>query len=38
MTIRAGELSVVTGTPSGGKSEFIDALIVNLAEQARKSK
>ncbi len=31
MTIRPGELSVVTGTPGSGKSEFIDALMVNLA-------
>ena len=34
MTIREGELSVVTGIPGAGKSEFIDALIVNLAESA----
>jgi twinkle protein len=32
MTIRDGELSVVTGIPNGGKSEFIDALMVNLAK------
>jgi twinkle protein len=32
MTIRPGELSVVTGVPGSGKSEFIDALAVNLAE------
>jgi twinkle protein len=31
MTIRSGELSVVTGVPGSGKSEFIDALAVNLA-------
>jgi ABC-type uncharacterized transport system ATPase subunit len=31
MTIRPGELSVVTGVPSSGKSEFIDALAVNFA-------
>jgi twinkle protein len=31
MTIRPGELSVVTGVPGSGKSEFIDALAVNLA-------
>jgi twinkle protein len=30
MTIRPGELSVVTGTPNSGKSEFLDALMVNL--------
>jgi twinkle protein len=33
MTIRAGELSVVIGIPNGGKSEFIDAITVNLAER-----
>jgi twinkle protein len=32
LKIRAGELSVVTGTPGSGKSEWIDALMVNLAE------
>lgn len=31
MRIREGELSVVTGIPGSGKSEFIDALLVNLA-------
>jgi twinkle protein len=31
MTIRPGELSVATGVPGSGKSEFIDALTVNLA-------
>jgi twinkle protein len=31
MTIRPGELTVVTGVPGSGKSEFIDALAVNLA-------
>ena len=31
MTIRPGELTVVTGVPNSGKSEFIDALMVNLA-------
>jgi twinkle protein len=31
MTIRPGELSVVTGVPASGKSELIDALSVNLA-------
>jgi twinkle protein len=31
ITIRPGELSVVTGVPGSGKSEFIDALTVNLA-------
>jgi twinkle protein len=33
MTIRAGELSVVTGIPNSGKSEFVDQLAVNLAHQ-----
>jgi twinkle protein len=33
MTIRAGELSVVTGVPNSGKSEFIDQLAVNLAHR-----
>ena len=33
MTIRPGELSVVTGVPGSGKSEFIDALAINLAQQ-----
>jgi twinkle protein len=31
MTIRPGELTVVTGIPNSGKSEFVDALMVNLA-------
>jgi twinkle protein len=31
MRIREGELSIVTGIPGSGKSEFIDALTVNLA-------
>ena len=30
--IRLGELSVVTGSPGSGKSQFIDAMMVNLAE------
>jgi twinkle protein len=33
VTIREGELSVVTGIPNSGKSEFIDALAVNLAQR-----
>jgi twinkle protein len=33
MTIRAGELSVVTGIPNSGKSEFVDAVAVNLAHR-----
>lgn len=32
-TIGTGQLTIVTGVPSHGKSEFIDALMVNLAEQ-----
>jgi len=28
-----GELTIVTGVPNSGKSEFLDALLVNLAEQ-----
>jgi twinkle protein len=31
MTIRPGELTILTGVPSSGKSEFLDALAVNLA-------
>jgi len=31
MTIAEGRLSVVTGIPNHGKSEFVDALMVNLA-------
>ena len=31
MKIRPGELSIVTGYPSSGKSEFIDALSLNMA-------
>ncbi len=30
-TVRPGELSIVTGIPSHGKSEFVDALMINLA-------
>ena len=33
MTIREGELTVVTGVPNSGKSEFIDALLINLARE-----
>jgi len=32
MTIRGGELSVITGLPGEGKSEFVDAIAVNLAK------
>lgn len=30
-TVRPGEMTIVTGIPSHGKSQFLDALIVNLA-------
>ena len=32
-TIVAGQLTVVTGAPSSGKSEFIDQIMVNLAQR-----
>jgi twinkle protein len=32
-TVRPGELTIVTGIPSHGKSQFLDALVVNLAKQ-----
>lgn len=32
-TVRAGELTLVTGMPSHGKSEWLDALMVNLAKK-----
>ena len=32
-TIAEGQLSVVTGVPSSGKSEFVDQLMVNLAQR-----
>jgi twinkle protein len=32
MTIAPGQLSVVTGIPNHGKSEFVDALMINLAQ------
>jgi len=31
-TIAAGQLSVVTGLPSSGKSEFVDQIMINLAK------
>ena len=34
MTIVPGQVSVVTGVPSSGKSEFIDQIMVNLAVQS----
>jgi hypothetical protein len=36
MTIAEGRLSVVTGIPGSGKSEFIDAVAVNLAMRCAK--
>jgi len=33
MTIRPGDLSVVTGIPGSGKSELLDAMMVNLAQR-----
>lgn len=32
-TVAAGQVTVVTGTPQSGKSEFLDAMMVNLAER-----
>jgi len=32
-TVRPGELTIVTGIPSHGKSQFLDALTVNLARE-----
>jgi twinkle protein len=32
-TVRPGELTVVTGMPNSGKSNWVDALLVNLAAQ-----
>jgi twinkle protein len=32
-TIKEGQLSVVTGLPSSGKSEFIDQIMVNMARE-----
>ena len=34
-TICTGQLSIVTGHPSSGKSEFVDAMMVNLAERLK---
>ncbi len=31
--VRAGDMTVVTGVPGSGKSEFIDAVLVNMAEK-----
>ena len=33
MKIRPGEFSVVKGVPGSGKSEFLDQIIINLAQQ-----
>lgn len=33
-SVRAGELTVVTGIPGHGKSEWLDALVVNIANSA----
>jgi twinkle protein len=35
--VRMGEVTVVTGTPSSGKSEWTNALLINLARQGVKS-
>ena len=32
-TVRPGELTIVTGIPSHGKSQFLDAMTVNLARE-----
>lgn len=32
-TVRPGEMTIVTGIPSHGKSQFLDALTVNLSRQ-----
>tara|TARA_Y100000114_G_scaffold148925_1_gene162499 strand:+ start:1 stop:1368 length:1368 start_codon:yes stop_codon:yes gene_type:complete len=34
-SIVSGQLTVVTGHPSSGKSEFIDQIMVNMAEKSR---
>jgi twinkle protein len=33
MTIAEGQLSIVTGIPNSGKSEFVDAIMVNMAQK-----
>jgi twinkle protein len=35
MTIAEGQLSIVTGIPNSGKSEFVDAIMVNMALKYR---
>ena len=32
-TVRSGEISIITGIPGHGKSNFLDALMVNLFQQ-----
>jgi twinkle protein len=32
-TLATGQWTLVTGTPGSGKSEFVDAVMVNLAKQ-----
>ena len=32
-SVRAGEFTIVTGMPSSGKSEWMDAVMINLAER-----
>lgn len=32
-TVKSGQMTIVTGIPSSGKSNWVDALIVNLAER-----
>ena len=34
LTIAEGQLTVVTGVPSSGKSEFVDQLMINLAQKS----
>ena len=33
MQVVPGELTIITGVPNSGKSEWIDALMVNLSDQ-----
>ena len=33
MQVVPGELTIITGVPNSGKSEWIDALMVNLADR-----
>lgn len=34
-TISEGQLSIVTGIPSSGKSEFVDQIMINLARESK---